>query len=511
MKTMTKDAMIVAPRQKLIEQINQQALIIDQLNNNVTELTMQLNWLKRQVFGTKSERFIPSDDQQMALDLGIVKKEDLDSSTVKKTVTYDRIDRKKKSKESVKGHGRGKMPDHLRVEEKVIEPQEDISGMVRTGEEITWYYEMDMPASLHVVKIIRPKYALPDNDGIIIGKLPVLPVEKGNAGPGLITQILIDKYVYHIPLNRQIAKYKSEYSVNFSESWFCDNAKNGIFWIEAVYNKYVNRIFLSNYLQADETPIPVLTKDKKGKTHRGYFWVYRNPVDKIIIFDYRKSRSREGPSDFLKNFKGTLQIDGYEGYNEIITRNNLKRAACMDHIRRRFEKALEYDKERANHSLDMMRQWYKLESNARENQLSPEDKLAMRRENIAPSMEAFKEWMLEQAIQVLPKSPIGVAISYALNQWPFFEPFLNDPRVDLSNILIENAIRPVALGRKNFMFAGSHQAAQRTAIIYSIIATSKMHNCDPFVYIKELLTKLPATKQRDIEKYLFPQWIPDNK
>jgi len=198
--------MIVAPRQKLIEQINQQALIIDQLNNNVTELTMQLNWLKRQVFGTKSERFIPSDDQQMALDLGIVKKEDLDSSTVKKTVTYDRIDRKKKSKESVKGHGRGKMPDHLRVEEKVIEPQEDISGMVRTGEEITWYYEMDMPASLHVVKIIRPKYALPDNDGIIIGKLPVLPVEKGNAGPGLITQILIDKYVYHIPLNRQIGK-----------------------------------------------------------------------------------------------------------------------------------------------------------------------------------------------------------------------------------------------------------------------------------------------------------------
>src|SRR5690606_13473758 len=150
-----------------------------------------------------------------------------------------------------------------------------------------------------------------------------------------------------------------------------------------------------------------------------------------------------------------------------------------------FEKALEYDKERATYSLDTIRLWYKLESDARENLLSPEDKLAMRIEKIVPSMKAFKEWMLEQAIQVLPKSPIGVAISYALNQWPFFEPYLNDPCVDLSNILIENAIRPVALGRKNFMFAGSHQAAHRAAIIYSIIATSKMHDCDPFVYIKE--------------------------
>jgi transposase len=270
-------------------------------------------------------------------------------------------------------------------------------------------------------------------------------------------------------------------------------------------------MLLSDYLQADETPIPVLTKDGKGKTHRGYFWVYRDPIKKVVIFDYRPSRSRAGPSDFLKDFKGTLQIDGYEGYDEIITRNNIIRAACMDHVRRRFEKALEYDSVRATHSIDTIGGWYALERHARENDLPAEDKLAMRKEKIKPSMEKFKVWMQEQLNQVLPKSPIGVAITYALNQWSYFGPFLNDPRVDLSNILIENAIRPVALGRKNFMFAGSHEAAQRIAIIYSIIATAKLHGIEPFVYIKELLTKLPAATSSDIEKFLLPEWKTDNK
>jgi transposase len=511
MKTMTNDAMIVASRQELIDTIKSQASVIDQLTNTITELTMQLDWLKRQVFGTKSERFISSADEQMALDLGISKKENTDDTTEKKkTITYDRTE-KKKTKEPVKGHGRGKMPDHLPIEKKTIEPEGDLSGMIRIGEEVSWYYEMSAPSSLHIVEITRPKYALPDNTGVTVGTLPTLPVEKGNAGPGFITQILIDKFVYHLPLNRQIAKYKSEYNVDFSESWFCDNTKNGIFWLEAAYIEYVQKILLTDYLQADETPIQVLTKDKKGKTHRGYFWVYRDPVNKIVIFDYRKSRSRAGPSDFLKDFKGTLQIDGYDGYNEIITINDLIRAACMDHVRRRFEKALAYDRERANYALDTMRVWYALEREARENGVSPEDKLAMRKEEIAPSMEAFKTWMLEQVSQVLPKSPIGVALSYALNQWSFFDPFLNDPRVELSNILIENAIRPVALGRKNFMFVGSHEAAQRTAVIYSITATAKLHGYEPFVYIKELLTELPAATSSDLKKFLLPEWKPNNK
>lgn len=511
MKTMTEDAMIVASRQELIDMIKYQASVNDQLHNAITTLTMQLDWLKRQVFGPKSERFIlPPSDQQMALDLGVIKKEELETPPETKTVTYDRTS-KKKPETTIKGHGRGKMPDHLRIDEQVIEPEGDISGKVRIGEEITWYYEMSAPSSLHVVLITRPKYAFPDKSGVVIGALPPLPVEKGNAGPSLLTQIVVDKFLYHIPLYRQIAKYKNEYNVDFSESWFSDNVKNATFWLESAYDKHKIQLLQSDLLQADETPIPVLVKDGKGKTHRGYLWVYRDPINKIVIFDYRPNRSRAGPSDFLKDFKGTLQIDGYEGYAEIITKNSLIRAACMDHVRRRFEKALGYDAERATHAIDTMREWYALERDAKEKELSAEDKLSMRKEKIKPSMEQFKVWMQEQLKLVLPKSPIGVAITYALNQWSYFEPFLNDPRVDLSNIQVENVIRPVALGRKNFMFAGSHESAQRIAIIYSIIATAKLHGVDPFIYIKELLTNLPAATSNEIEKYLLPEWKPGSK
>ena len=510
MKTMTNDAMIVASRQDLIDTIKSLSEQNDRLSNELTELKMQLDWLKRQVFGKKSERFFAADEQQMAMDLGIVKKDEQNTLVTTETVTYDRA-KKESTQETPKGHGRGKMPTHLPIKKKVIEPEGDLSGMICIGEEVSWYYDMGAPSSLHIVMTVRPKYALADNSGVIIGALPAQPVEKGNAGPGLITQILIDKFVYHLPLNRQILKYKNEYKVDFSESWFCDNTKNGIFWIESAHNKYKIQLLLSDILQADETPIPVLVKNGKGKTHRGYLWVYRDPIKRLVIFDYRQSRSREGPSDFLKNFKGILQIDGYDGYNEIITRNNLIRAGCMDHVRRRFEKALGYDAARATYSLDTMREWYVLERDAREKDLSAEDKLAMRREKIKPSMEQFKAWMQEQLKQVLPKSPIGVAITYALNQWSYFDPFINDPRVDLSNILIENAIRPVALGRNNYIFAGSHDAAQRIAIMYSIVATAKLHGIDPFIYIKELLTELPAAKSNDIEKFLLPQWKPDNK
>jgi transposase len=479
------------------------------LSNTITELTLQLAWLKRQVFGTKSERFTSLDDQQIALELGVVNKEEINAASQLKKVTYDRTNNPV-SPEPKKGHGRGTMPTHLPIKEKIIEPEGDLTGAVHIGEEISWQYELDTPCTLHILQIIRPKYVRPGCDGVLIGTLPAQPVEKGNAGPGLMAQVVIDKFVYHLPLDRQRKKYKNEYNVDFPESWLSDMVRNTTFWLESPYNEYARKILATSYLQADETPIPVLTKDKKGKTHRGYFWVYYDPINKIILFDYRKSRSREGPSEFLKEFKGTLQIDGYEGYHEIIVRNDLIRAACMDHVRRRFEKALEYDSERATHALDIMREWYTLEREARETEMSLEEKLVMRKEKIALSMEAFKIWMLEQVALVLPKSAIGIALSYALNQWSFFTPFLNDPRIELSNILIENAIRPVALGRKNYLFAGSHDAAKWAAAIYSIVATAKWHGYDPFVYIKELLTELPKAKSSEIAKFLLPEWKPSN-
>jgi transposase len=501
MKSLSQDALIVAPRQELINTIVSQKAQIDKFKSHIQEIEFQLEWFKRQMFGSKSEKYISDDDLQTMLELGVEKR--TDQQTVTEEITYDR--KKPNTSDTKSGHGRGTMPTHLPIVDKTIEPDCETTGMVRIGEEISWYYEMK-PGSLFIKRTIRPKYALPGNDGVVIGELPALPVEKGNAGPGLMTQVAIDKYVYHIPLDRQRKKFKNEYSVDFSESWLCDIIKSVGFWIEPVYKAYTEKIITSSYLQADETPIPVLTKDKKGKTHRGYFWVYYDPLNKLVIFDYRESRSSKGPSEFLKEFKGTLQIDGYEGYNDIITNQYLTRAACMDHVRRRFEKALEYDKERATYALEKMKSWYEVERNAREQSYTLDQRFADRLEKTVPSMREFKNWLSKTLTDVLPKSPMGIAVSYALNQWSYFEPFMTDQRIEISNILIENAIRPVAIGRKNYLFNGSHNAAHRAAMIYSLVSTAKLHGIDPFIYIKDLLTKLPSSKSNEIGQFLIPDW-----
>lgn len=507
MKTFTKDSLLIASRQELIDVILDQKTQIDEINNEFTKLKMNYQWLQRQIFGAKSERFLPSANLQTALDLGVISQKDLDKEEQSQTVSYDRKKNAKKD-ESIQGHGRGAMPSNLPVKKTTIEPEDDTTGMEKIGEEITWYYEMDNPSSLHIIMLVRPKYALPQKNGVVIGALPEMPVEKGNAGPGFLAHITSEKYLHHMPLDRQRKKFKLDYNVELSESWLSDNIGKTVFWFESVAQAYKKKMLMSTYLQADETPIPVLTRDKKGKTHRGYLWVYHDPIQRLILFDYRETRSHKGPADFLKDFRGTLQVDGYEGYADIISRNRLFHAACMDHVRRRFEKAKDYDKVRSNYALDVMREWYAVEREARERYLSFDERLVLRKDKVASSMAAFKIWMQRQLLEVLPKSPIGVALQYALNQWEYFDPYLNDGSIELSNILIENAIRPVALGRKNFLFAGSHSAARWPAVIYSLAAIAQNHGVAPFVYFKELLTELPKANAQEIEKFLLPEWKP---
>jgi transposase len=505
METLSKDALLVAPRQGLLDTIRLLESKNLQLQSRLAEVEFNLEWFKRQMFGKKSERFTSDDETQTMLDLGVIEKTDIPETTQK--IIYDR--RTSAPKASQGGHGRSVMPTHLPFVDTIIEPEEDITGLECIGEEMTWHYDMK-PGSLFIRRIIRPKYARHDGDGIIIGELPALPIDKGNAGAGLMTQVVIDKYVYHLPLDRQRKKFKNEYDVDFSESWLCDLVKKTGFWISGVHQAYIDRLMKNTYLQADETPIPVLTRDHKGKTHRGYFWVYHDPLERLVVFDYRESRSSKGPADFLKNFKGVLQVDGYDGYDPIASRPDIQRAGCMDHVRRRFEQALDYDKEKASYALEQMKQWYDSEKTAREEKLTLAQRFSLRIEKSVSSMKAFRGWLSEQIPGILPKSPLGAAITYALNQWPFFEPFMTDPRIELSNILIENAIRPIAIGRKNYMFIGSHEAAKRAAMIYSLVSIAKLHGIDPFVYIKELLIRLPQASNLDTDQFLFPLWKPQD-
>jgi len=461
------------------------------------KLKQDLEWLKRNMFGQKSERFIP-DDNQLSLDFGMGLNKDPEAE--KEHVEYERLKPAKKKK----GHNRGEMPTHLPFKDTVIEPElEDTENYRKLDEEITWEYEYK-PGSLFVHRFIRPKYVRNTDNKIIIGSLPARPIEKGNFGPGFMANVTVDKYTYHLPLYRQIQKYSSKYGVTFSESTFVDIIKNSVFWMEIIYNEAKRRLLESTYIMADETTIPVKIKLSKKKMKKCYYWVYYDPLSDIIIFEYNKSRGQEVPDNFLEGFNnGILQIDGYVGYNNVINKSDIAHASCMAHVRRKFENAITYDKDKAEYALKCIRSWFKIEAEAQEEGLSYEERLELRnRNNIKESFVDFKKWMDKNVIELRPNNPIRKACVYGIKQWKGFEPYLNDGRVELSNNLVEGAIRPITIGRKNYLFKGSERAAQRGAVVYSIVAMAKKHGLDPFKYIKMLLKFLPQEKSNNLENYM---------
>ncbi len=266
-------------------------------------LKQELAQLKRMIFGSKSERFIPDDPGQLSLGLDIEQREDTEQQETE-DVAYTRNKSKKKKEIPV----RLPLPSHLHREVIEIEPAEDITGAKRIGVETTSILEYE-PGKFYVIEYNRPKYALPEDKGIVIGTLPSLPIPRGNAGPGLLAHLLISKFQDHLPFYRQVQMFKRA-DITIAEStisgWFSATCR----LLEPLYEKLIEIVKQSNYLMADETPIPVLTKDKPGATHKGYYWDYYSPLDKLVCFDYRKGRGREGPLKFLEEFRGALQTDG---------------------------------------------------------------------------------------------------------------------------------------------------------------------------------------------------------
>jgi hypothetical protein len=273
--------------------------------------------------------------------------------------------------------------------------------------------------------------------------------------------------------------------------------------LEPLYEELKKQVRQSDYIQADETPIRVLTPEKPGSSHKGYYWVYHNPPERLVLFDYQKGRDQGGPRAVLENFTGTLQTDGYAAYNHFGERPGITLSACMAHVRRKFEHALDNYPEIANFVMQEIQKLYEIERKIVENRLSDEDKLKLRQEKSLPIMDNLEKYIRDKAGQVVPKSSIGMAINYALNMWARLKVYLSDPKINIDNNLIENTIRPVALGRKNYLFAGSHEAAGRAAMIYSFLGTCKLNNVEPFEWLKETLDKIPDYKIQNL-KELFP-------
>ncbi len=466
-------------RYQLLEYHHQ--LLNEKALNEIQFLKDQLSELKRMIFGSKHERFLPS---LSADQLNLFGNETVVAPVAKtEDITYTR----NKQEEKKQPH-RLPLPAHLPRERVEIEPVGDTTGLKKIGEEITEELEL-IPGKLFVRQYVRIKYAKPQGEGVLIGELPIRPIEKAIAGPGLLAQVIIDKYSDHLPVYRQLERFKRE-GINLPSSTVGDWITGTCMLLQPLYDVLKKQVLSSHYLQVDETPIKVLDKDKKGTTHRGYHWVYHDPIKRLVLFDYREGRGREGPKELLKNFKGYLQTDGYGVYDDFNGKNGITLLNCFAHARRYFEKALDNDLKGASYALELIQQLYAIEREIKE--FCFEQRLQIRKEKSVPVLDELFGWMEESRYRVTPKSLMGEAINYTLSRKQQLYIYTAQAHLQIDNNLIENTIRPVAIGRKNYLFAGSHEGARRAAMLYSFLGTCKLHQVNPFEWLRDVLSKIPT-------------------
>lgn len=486
--------------------------VIIALNSSVSKLTADLNaarflteQLRRMIFGSKRERFESTlDSNQMALEFepkALEIEESVKAEREQIRVSYLRQKPKKEHP------GRLALPSHLPVVETIIEPSEDTTGMIHIGSEIT--EELDYtPGTLHINRIVRNKYITKEdelgNQKQVIAPLE-RPIPKCIASAALLTMIFINKYIYHLPLFRTLAQIRQmgvQLPSSTLESW----VKLGAELIRPLFAVHRLYIFSEIYQMIDESPIKVQDRDKPGACHQGYMWVRYAPLSKSVLFEYYKSRSTKGPIDDLSTFTGYIQTDGYSGYTYLASLQGITHLSCWAHARRYFDKALQNDQQRASHVMKLIQLLYAIEALARESEMTYEQRHTLRLDKSLPVINEIGGYIQQERNKVTPKSPIGQAFEYCANRWVSLQNYLTNGMLEIDSNLIENSIRPLALGRKNYMFAGSHDAAKDIAMFYSFFATCTKNGIDTQKWLTYVINNINNTKTSE-HKYLLPQFI----
>lgn len=466
--------------------------------NKIHDLHFQLDQLKKLVFGSRHEKFVAV-DTPLAPTL-------FDIPVIPELLTPTVVSYEKSGKQSRPNHpGRNSFPENLRREELVVNPTGlDLALVKKIGESVTETLAY-VPAELFVKKVIRPKYLDVATNSIHQALAPERCFERSNVDPSLVAQIIVEKFVDHIPLDRQIKRFaRLGYPISDSTigNWVAASAA----YLKPLYEAHKQIVLASGYLHADETIIKVMDSDKKNATHTGYYWVYQCNANKLVLFDYRTGRGREGPQGILKEYKGYLQTDGYIVYEDFDNNPDIIVFNCMAHARRKFSEALPNDKLRAEHVLAEIQKLYAIERHLTENNITSNDKLAYRKEQALPILKALGVWMQKAYVEVLPSSAIGKAIFYSLSRWDKLSLYATADFLSIDNNPVENSIRPVAVGRKNYLFAGSHAAAQRSAIFYSLLATCKNYNVNPTEWMQDILTRIAGYPINKIQELLPQNW-----
>jgi transposase len=486
---------------------------IKELEAQVAILIQQLDHLKRQLFGRKSEKL---DHPELFGEDGLGKVESSEGADAPEEDSASDSETKAKGAKRRRPIREARLPENLPVFTQEIIPaqvEQNPELWRRAGVEESTQLEKE-PGYFYLRRTVRVKFVALDNPLSVPIIAPAKPtiIEGGFWGPGLLSEILTDKYLYHLPFYRQHVRYLQRYGIELSQSTMGDAAEKVADQLGILVTRMKKRMLEGGYMRADETYIRYLDELAAGGSSTGCFWAYRGLAGDVI-FDWQTSREHHHAADWLgPDFEGVLQSDGYEAYpsycrSQARRGKSVQRAACLAHIRRKFEGAKDERPEVVKWVLRIIAQLYCLETPLRDYEASAEVRARVRQNRsarlIALLEKAFKHLI---TTRILSKSSLGKALSYALGQWPAMKTYLEDGRVAIDNNDIENDIRPSAVGKKNWMFIGSPEAGRRGAILYSLLISARNHGVDPQAYLRDVIERLPTMRPADLDALLPANW-----
>lgn len=496
--------------------IAEQAAEIERLKNKVANLEDQLYWLRKKMFGKMSEKSLPLDpaalieptlfddplteEERTALEAA-VRKDEEEAAKVIKVRAFERKPRK--VIDTAK----------LEVREEHIYPEvENRDDYTELDPEVTDTLVL-VPAQMYVRRIIRHKLVLksnlqikdPERRPFELAPLPVMPLPKCMASESLLTDIILQKFMYHMPFYRVIQKYK-ELGVVISDSTMNDWYAATCEMLKLLYDILKREVLAKDYIQVDESTLPVIDNEKH-RAVKGYMWCTRAVEDNLIVFHYDMgSRSYETARKLLRGYRGTIQTDGYDAYDQFENDPHIQVIGCWAHARRKWSDALDEDNRTASEALAYINRLYHIENEAKEAGITGDVLKDKRQKESYPVILQFEKWMYETVRKTAENSRIGKAIKYTLPLMPRLGRYVNDGRFCIDNNLVENAIRPLALGRKNFLFCGNHDAAVRAAIVYSLVDSCKALGVDPRQWMEDVLLRIPG---REDNRTALRELLPD--
>lgn len=466
------------------------AMVVEQ-RSVIERLRTMIAHLRRIQFGRKSEK-IGHQVEQLELEL-----EELECA---KAAQLEELERKLEPAKvaALRKPVRHALPAHLPREVETHTPSEQAcpacgAGLNKLGQDVSEVLEW-VPASFKVIRHVRPKMCCTKCDVIVQAEAPSRPIARGLAGPGLLAHVLVSKYADHLPLHRQSEMYARQ-GVELERSTLADWVGGASKLLEPLNEALRKHVISASKLHADDTPVPVL-EPGKGRTKTGRLWTYvrdERPAGQTtapaVWFAYTPDRSGKHPNQHLAQFKGSLQADAYAGFNRLYDSGDIKEAACWAHVRRKFFDIQQaHSSPLAGEALERIAELYVIEREIRGR--SPDERKQVRQARSTPLIAALHEWMQNTLTKVSRKSDIAGAIAYALGRWPAMVRYCDDGLLEIDNNAAERALRAVAIGRKNYLFAGSDTGGERAAAMYSLIGSAKLNDLDPEAYLRDLLTRI---------------------